>query len=331
MITLKDIKVSKNRIPVQNAIWLRPTGGLTFKIYYPHGGDWTEINFGGSSPSPTPTPSPSPSPSSYLRRTDCDGGRVIAGRCIPLNPRVGNRYFFADGRIKFKSNSFVGNSVNRRVYTFGYEGTQIVWSRFPGVPLLRKDNWKPIVVHIRSINYYNNHPGWCKRMVLEGKTIYYTQHAASDLTCDTTSPYFKVISGHLRNVAKPRMPKFCNTIEEAIRESKNFVARRLKYRSNKVRGTYIWDYAKPEFVDKVPITIRRWWKFISKTGFANMLKIKDTGIIDTTARHNKVILLKQIIRGRKSMNPIIIRRYSHALRSSRGGKFAYYKELEMIK
>lgn len=47
MITLKDIKVSKNRIPVQNAIWLRPMGGLSFKIYYPHGGDWTEMQFDG--------------------------------------------------------------------------------------------------------------------------------------------------------------------------------------------------------------------------------------------------------------------------------------------
>lgn len=47
MITLKDIKVSKNRIPVQNAVWLRPMGGLSFKIYYPHGGDWTEVQFDG--------------------------------------------------------------------------------------------------------------------------------------------------------------------------------------------------------------------------------------------------------------------------------------------
>ena len=43
MITLKDIKVSKNRIPVQNAIWIRPMGGFKFKIYYPHGGDWEEM------------------------------------------------------------------------------------------------------------------------------------------------------------------------------------------------------------------------------------------------------------------------------------------------
>jgi hypothetical protein len=54
MITLKDIKVSKNRIPVQNALWLRPTGGLTFKIYYPHGGDWSEVM---TTDSDMPTPS----------------------------------------------------------------------------------------------------------------------------------------------------------------------------------------------------------------------------------------------------------------------------------
>lgn len=54
MITLKDIKVSKNPIPVQNALWVRPLGGLKFKVFYPAGGNWTEINMSGSSPSPTP-------------------------------------------------------------------------------------------------------------------------------------------------------------------------------------------------------------------------------------------------------------------------------------
>lgn len=42
-MTLKDIKVSKNLIPVQPALWLRPMGGLSFKIYYPQGGNWVEV------------------------------------------------------------------------------------------------------------------------------------------------------------------------------------------------------------------------------------------------------------------------------------------------
>lgn len=42
-MTLKDIKVSKNPIPVQPALWLRPMGGLSFKIYYPQGGNWVEV------------------------------------------------------------------------------------------------------------------------------------------------------------------------------------------------------------------------------------------------------------------------------------------------
>lgn len=54
MMTLKDIKISKNRVPVQNAIWIRPIGGFKFKIYYPHGGDWEEMKFDDSSPSPSP-------------------------------------------------------------------------------------------------------------------------------------------------------------------------------------------------------------------------------------------------------------------------------------
>lgn len=54
MITLKDIKISRNRIPLQNALWIRPMGGFVFKIYYPHGGDWAELLSGGSSPTPSP-------------------------------------------------------------------------------------------------------------------------------------------------------------------------------------------------------------------------------------------------------------------------------------
>lgn len=53
-MTLKDIKVSRNRIPVQNSIWLRPIGGMSFKIYYPHGGNWAEIK-ADNSPVPVPT------------------------------------------------------------------------------------------------------------------------------------------------------------------------------------------------------------------------------------------------------------------------------------
>lgn len=43
MIVLKDIKVSKIRIPVQNALWLRPIDKETYKIYYPSGGNWKEM------------------------------------------------------------------------------------------------------------------------------------------------------------------------------------------------------------------------------------------------------------------------------------------------
>lgn len=45
MIVLKDIKVSKTRIPVQNALWLRPVDKETYKIYYPSGGNWKEVVF----------------------------------------------------------------------------------------------------------------------------------------------------------------------------------------------------------------------------------------------------------------------------------------------
>lgn len=43
MIVLKDIKVSKLRIPVQNSLWLRPIDKETYKLYYPSGGNWKEV------------------------------------------------------------------------------------------------------------------------------------------------------------------------------------------------------------------------------------------------------------------------------------------------
>lgn len=48
MITLKDIKISKNRIPVQNALWLRPVGEGKHEFYYPSGGNWKKITLGTS-------------------------------------------------------------------------------------------------------------------------------------------------------------------------------------------------------------------------------------------------------------------------------------------
>lgn len=48
MITLKDIKISKDRIPVQNALWLRPVGEGKHEFYYPSGGNWKKITLGTS-------------------------------------------------------------------------------------------------------------------------------------------------------------------------------------------------------------------------------------------------------------------------------------------
>lgn len=351
MITLKDIKVSKNRIPVQNAIWLRPIGGLSFKIYYPHGGDWTEINLSGSSPEPTPTPTPTPEPTptpkpdtQYLERTDCEKWKVIAGRCIPLNARIGNRYFFADGRLKFKSDIYWTNVPGHKqryshIYTYapasGRDG--LIFDRFDHVPLLRKENWNPILVTIRSEDYYNKAKAdsydtlWCKKIVLEGKTIYFTYGAAALLTCDTTSPFFKIIDGHLRNVKKPKMPVFRPNYSWAIVEAKHFCVRKLKYRGTKIRNTKVWSYNAVGRITKAPITLKRQWKPLLPEQFATLL-VQTPGSAGTQLadRYTKTLMIREIVRKRKTVESPIIRRYSIASRGSIGFNYAYFKELNLI-
>jgi len=65
-MTLKDIKVSKNPIPVQPALWLRPMGGLSFKIYYPQGGNWTEVRTKSTPASEQPETPASEAPATQI-------------------------------------------------------------------------------------------------------------------------------------------------------------------------------------------------------------------------------------------------------------------------
>lgn len=332
MITLKDIKVSKNRIPVQNAIWLRPTGGMSFKIYYPHGGDWSEIALDGSSPSPTPTPTPTPAPTPvyYSSRKD---NKVIAGRCIPLKARPGSIYFFADGRPKFKGNKVpykdgqTRSGSGRWIYTYGYNGYgELVWDKFYIVfPKLIKDNWNPITIHIRNEDYYNKHREDCRLIVIDGVKIYFTQATAESLNCDTTSPFFKIINGHLRNVAKPRMPIIRPTEDWAKQEAKHFVVRKLTYRSLKITVTHKWNYGylTPAHT---PISIRRQWRLCKTPIF-----VRREGPHTWRDDIPKTYLIQQIRRNRKSVDKVIIRRFSTSKYGGQGGRYNEFREIKFLK
>ena len=335
MITLKDIKVSKNRIPVQNAIWLRPIGGLSFKIYYPHGGDWSEINFDGVSPSPDPTPTPTPTPTPVYYSSKKEN-KIIVGRCIPLKARPGSIYFFADGRPKFKGDitpyiEGQGHSERGRwIYTYGYNAnSELIWSKFPVVPLLRKDNWSPILVHIRSENYYNTYKDTaeeCEMIVIEGKKIYFQRKDASYLTADTASPFFKIIDGHLRNVAKPRMPIVRPNEDWAETEAKHFVVRRLTYRGSRVRETGKWHYMYTPHPSSVPISMKRQWRLCSSGEFVQggMPHSWKTDI-------KKTFLIQQIRRNRKSVDKVMIRKFSTSKYGGIRGKFSVFREIKFLK
>lgn len=333
MVTLKDIKISRNRIPVQNAIWVRPVGGFVFKLYYPHGGDWAEMKITDSpipdpTPIPTPEPEPTPEPSYiYMQRTDCEGNKVIAGKSIPLNARVGNKYFFADGRLKFRSDNIYtmkGKVRRKHVYTYDNGGTFDV---YPVIPLLRKDNWQPVLVHIRSKAYYDNNKNndginRCLKIVLEGKTVYYTKSDASTLTCDTTSPHFKVVNGHLRHTSKSRIPKFQPNEHSAKQEAKHFDAKLLTYRGAKIKSTKVWHLMGNP--DKIPLTLKRQWRCCKLTPFYAHIYIRGN-IKEWNVQ--KVFKIRQIRRNRKTETPTIIRRERI---QKTGGSFKSYVFREML-
>lgn len=225
MVTLKDIKISRTRIPLQNAIWLRPIGGLQFKLYYPHGGDWAELNLNSSSGSGdsgsgkvTPTPK-----QIIVGKSSWDSMKVIACKCIPMKARVGAKYYFADGRIKFNAI----NGTKRHIFTYvpTDDKLRMVFTSIDFIPLLRKNNFNPLLVTIKSKDDYD--ADWERVQKEYGPdadtsymqiekfetlhkgelvTVYYRRSFPRNLSCDTTSPYFKIINGHIRNVKQARMP-----------------------------------------------------------------------------------------------------------------------------
>ena len=347
MLTLKDIKISKTRIPLQNAIWLRPIGGLKFKIYYPHGGSWAELGVTSSSDddvTPSPKPSPTPTPSYTVSKASWEPMKVIVCKCIPMKARIGAKYYFADGRIKFNTR----NGSGAHIYTYGFKGQDATeFSSYSIVPLWRRDNFNPMLVTIRSKDDYD--ADWQRVVKIYGDeasendmivkkfsaiykseiaTVYYEESYPRNLNCDTTSPYFKVIDGHIRNINPVRMPKFCRSIKEALSESKHFTARKLKYRGKKIRRTHQWNfnYTAP---DKLPIQLKRQWKKLSTGRFEGVLTIfPRTSWLDS---FNKTFLVQQIIKNRKSVEKAVIRRYSKASRGSRGMFFAEFRRVVMIK
>ena len=336
MMTLKDIKISKNRIPVQNALWIRPVGGFVFKIYYPHGGDWAELKVTDSPiPDPTPTPTPPTPQVPVFRRIASSTGKVIIAKSIPLTALVGNQYFFADGRLKFKSRNFFStqNSIRQFwIYTYNEAGT---FDKYRYIPRLRKNNWNPILVHIRNADYYNSHKNAegissCKMITLEGKTIYYTTADASTLTCETTSPDFKIIEGHLRNIAKPRMPKFQPTKGLAELEAKHFRVRLLTYRGSRIRQTHEWKYVNRAsgHVNKVPISLKRQWRL-----FKEFNKTLCFGEEQTVKQKDlyKTFKIWEYKKNRKSVESVMIRRSKVSSRFATYGTTGIFKEITFLK
>lgn len=187
MRILKDIKISRDRIPVQNALWIRPMGNLSFKLYIPAGTDWREVSI-NNAPEPTPTPTPA-----KVKRNNCEGGKVIIGRCIPMYPTVGDRYYFADGVVKFKRNPVPGQKTNRVILWDCSSGGS---DRFVTCSPTRKNlvqNTKrrhcPVIAVIEK-------GGFCepdKVRVIKGD-------CPKTLSCDTTSPHFKVVDGYVRHM-----------------------------------------------------------------------------------------------------------------------------------
>ena len=189
MRILKDIKISKDRLPVQNALWIRPMGGLSFKLYVPSGVDWKEVGI-DNRPSPSPTPS-------KTKKGNCDGGKVIVGKCIPKYPMVGDRYYFADGIIKFKkSKRSYGQWTIMRYNAIKDQPLEDCSSEPQSLCVANEH--LPVVVTITKAGLScMDNVKVCKVWEDENRK---THTGVETLTCDTTSPYFKIINGQLRHI-----------------------------------------------------------------------------------------------------------------------------------
>ena len=237
-----------------------------------------------------------------------------------MHARVGAKYYFADGRIKFNA----ANGTKAHIFTYGYAGhvgTHMVFTSFPGVPLLRKNNFDPILVTIRSEEDYNNDwkrvkewygsdasTDYMKIKVFETihKTkVFYSISTPRNLTCDTTSPHFKVIDGHVRNICPARMPVVQTNYYSARGELKHFRSRSPK--PQKVRKTKKF-YLVGNTQSKIA-TFRKAWRLNSL-----LLAYEDFMVTSNKRKHlnyvrNKVYKIWEYKKNRLSA-PRIVRRTS---------------------
>ena len=244
MITLKDIKVSKNRIPVQNAVWLRPTGGLTFKLYYPHGGDWSEINLTNNKSGSYS--SNNSMPNRYNGDMQWNSGNIIVAKCIPMKPMIGSKYFFADGRIKFKNNG--------RAYWFDARDGEYKGMHWNGT-ITRKPrsmgNWhNPYLITVITKAQYEKYAAAGRKAYCITKfdsPIYVLAAKADKLTCSTASPYFVINAGYLKCTKESKLPETTNIRKRAVNRAKQFIVYKLSKRGGKPhlnRPKYISKYLK---------------------------------------------------------------------------------------
>lgn len=206
MRILKDIKISKDRLPIQNALWIRPMGGLSFKIYVPSGTDWKEVGIDNK-----PSPSPTPTPSKTTKKNNCEGGKVIANKVIPRYPKIGDKYYFADGYIKILGDKINPEDESKKparwieCYTKNKKLLKKISQEEKGhvrdsMRRLSKDDFKG------SREKVSNHKPIIAVIVKGGRCtinsieIIGGAAGAAHTNCDTTSQNFKIIDGYLRNV-----------------------------------------------------------------------------------------------------------------------------------
>ena len=242
MLTLKDIKISRTRIPVQNAIWLRPVGGLKFKIYYPHGGSWAELGTTDSGSDPDSGSDDKGDSKSktiiYKNGETSRKSKVVVCKAISVwnDPKKTRySYFFADGRLKIKSNGgvYLYNAVNGE-YTnmFTKKGTipknfgTRKWHKPMLVTQLTKEEYEELgKIQPEPYHYIINR---------DGSTMYFTAVIANTLTCSTTSPYFKIENGYLKCIKQSKLPEGVLDYIQAQTRADKFIVFRWKKRGKKM-------------------------------------------------------------------------------------------------
>lgn len=161
-----------------------------------------------------------------------NSGNVIVAKCISTKALIGSKYFFADGRIKFKNDgkAYMFDAQTGEYKGMHPNGTITIKSKGQGawhnpylITVITKEQYEKYVAAGRKaycITRFDN-------------PIYVLAAKAQRLTCNTASPYFVIRNGYLKCIKESKLPRTTTVRKLAVRQAKQFIVYKLSKRGGR--------------------------------------------------------------------------------------------------